>query len=208
MLLRVCSLDNEEISQINLKDEFCAVEGIRRDIIKRVIDWQLAKARGGSHKIKTRAEVSGSNRKPFAQKGTGRARQGSTRAPHMRGGGVVHGPAIRSHAVSLPKKVRRLGLIHAISSKCLSQKMIVVDSLALNDISVSKLSKKIQAFTSDSVLFIDSLFDKNFYLSCRKLPKCDMLLDVGANVYDIIKHKYLMISKVSAEKLQSRLLNE
>jgi len=103
MLIKVCSLDNLEVDQFELNDELYPVE-IRQDIIKRVIEWQMAKSMSGCHRSKTKAEVSGTGKKPFAQKGTGRARQGSTRSPQMRGGGVAHGPVVRSHDIKLPKK--------------------------------------------------------------------------------------------------------
>jgi len=106
MLVKVYSLDNAEVDQVEISDEFYPTE-VRQDIIKRVVEWQLAKAMSGCHKSKTRSEVSGTGKKPFAQKGTGRARQGTTRAPQMRGGATVHGPSFRSHQIDLPKKNKK-----------------------------------------------------------------------------------------------------
>jgi large subunit ribosomal protein L4 len=160
----------------------------------------------GCHKSKTISEVSGGGRKPFAQKGTGRARQGSIRSPHMRGGSTVHGPVVRSHSISLPKKVRKLGLRHALASKYLAQKMIVVDQLTMPNISAKDLVKKISWIEGKNILFVDQVFDASFALSCRNNFSVDVIPDCGINVYDIIRHENLVITKASLKILEGRLL--
>jgi len=207
MLIKVHSLDNLELGDLELSDELYPSE-VRRDIITRVIEWQMAKAMVGSHKTKTRAEVSGTGKKPFAQKGTGRARRGTNRAPQMRGGGVAHGPVIRLHGVKLNKKFRKLGLRHALASKFNSQQMLVVDKLDMSEVSTANLIKRINWIGTRSVLFVDSNIDKNFKMSCANKFSIDALPDVGINVYDIIRHDHLVITQASLKKLEERLLSD
>ena len=204
MLIKVRSLDNQEVGEVEFRDDFCPAQ-IRQDIIKRVVEWQMAKAMSGCHKSKTRSEVSGTGKKPFAQKGTGRARQGSTRSPQMRGGATVHGPLVRSHEIKLPKKIRKLGLRHALASKYNEQKMIVVNELIAKELSTSLLLKKI-SWIQGSVLFVDDVFDNNFKMSCSNKFSINLVPECGINVYDIIKHENLVITEASLKKLEQRLL--
>src|SRR5258706_14356643 len=128
MKLTVRNLDNQEVGDIELAEEVFGLP-VRRDILARVVDWQLAKRRAGTHKTKGISEISGTTKKPYRQKGTGRARQGSLRSPQFRGGARIFGPVVRDHAYDLPKKVRKLGLKTALSVKQAEGKLIVVDSL-------------------------------------------------------------------------------
>jgi large subunit ribosomal protein L4 len=139
MKINVVTLENKAAGELELSD---AVFGLtpRGDILQRVVEWQRAKARAGTHKTKTRAEVSGTGKKPFKQKGTGGARQGTTRGPHQEGGGRAHGPVVRSHEYSLTKKVRALGLKHALSSKAKEGKLIIVDAIALKEVKTKAVS--------------------------------------------------------------------
>src|SRR5690606_10611661 len=130
MKLDVISLENKKVGDIDLPDAVFGLE-VRRDLLARAVNWQLDKRRAGTHKVKGRSEVSGSTKKPFSQKGTGRARQGTKRAPRMRGGGIVFGPVVRSHATQLPKKVRALALKTALSAKLAGGQLIVVDEAKL-----------------------------------------------------------------------------
>jgi large subunit ribosomal protein L4 len=205
MLIKVYSLDSHEVNQIDLSDDFCPNE-VRQDLIKRVIEWQLAKARSGCHKSKTISEVSGTGKKPFAQKGTGRARQGSTRSPQMRGGSVVHGPVVRHHEIKLPKKIRKLGLRHALASKYLSNELIVVNEMSMPEISLPSLIKRISWIESKSILFVDNDFDLNFKMSCANKFSINLLPEKGVNVYDIIKHQHLVMTESSLKILEQRLL--
>ena len=127
MQVKVISLDNAELGEIELPEEFFGAAP-RPDIMARVVHWQLAKRRAGTHKAKGMSEVSGTTKKPYRQKGTGNARQGSLRAPQYRKGGVVHGPVVRDHGYSLNKKVRRLGLISALSQKAAEGKLVILDA--------------------------------------------------------------------------------
>jgi large subunit ribosomal protein L4 len=207
MLIKVMSLDNVEVDQIEIIDEFYPSE-IRQDIIKRVIDWQLVKAMSGCHKSKTRSEVSGTGKKPFAQKGTGRARQGSTRGPHMRGGATVHGPVIRSHEIKLSKKFRKLGLRHALATKYFAQQMTVVNDLTMSEVSTAAFCKKISWLNNGkNILFVDKEFDNNFKMSCANKFTVNILPEIGLNVYDLIKNEYLVITQSSLKRLEERLIN-
>lgn len=205
MLINVCSLERAESGNIELADDFLP-ENVRSDIIKMVVDWQLLKRMSGCHKTKTISEVSGTGKKPFAQKGTGRARRGSNRAPQMRGGAVVHGPVVRSHEVSIPKKVKRLALRHALADKYQSSQLFVVDKMDAGNVSTKELLNRISWLKGENTLFVDSYFDKNFYLSCRNLSFADTLLEVGLNVYDILRHKAVVITSASLKELEKRLL--
>ena len=170
----------------------------------RVVHWQLSKRRSGNHKVKGLSEVSGTTRKPYKQKGTGNARQGSLRAPQFRTGGVVHGPVVRSHEYSLNKKVRRLGLISALSQKLAENKLVVLDA-ASGEAKTGVLAKKIKALGWSSALIIDHTVDQGFMLACRNLHRLDVLPTIGANVYDILNHDVLAITTAGLEGLKTRL---
>ena len=149
----VIDLDNKKAGAIELDDAVFAVP-VRGDILSRAVDWQLAKRRSGNHKVKQRSEVSGGGHKPFRQKGTGRARQGTSRAPQMRGGGVVFGPAPRDHSIGLPKKVRKLALKTALSAKLSEGKLVVLESAELKSAKTAELAKRIDKLGWRSALVI------------------------------------------------------
>ncbi|MFV9935996.1 MAG: 50S ribosomal protein L4, partial [Rickettsia endosymbiont of Haemaphysalis japonica] len=196
MKTKILSLANEEVGEISLNEDIFAVEFIRDDIIKQVIDWQRAKAMSGNHKTKTVSEVLGTTKKPFKQKGTGNARQGSLRSVQMRGGGVAHGPRVRSHATKLPKKVRKLGLIHALSEKCAEGKLLVIDSLKLDKPKTSALVNILNKFQGKSFFVIDgNEVDINFSLAAKNIYNTVIVPQIGANVYDIIRHEYVLLSQ-------------
>jgi large subunit ribosomal protein L4 len=186
-----------------LSDEIFAVTP-RRDIMARVVHWQLAKRRSGNHKVKGLSEVQGTTKKPYRQKGTGNARQGSLRAPQFRTGGVVHGPVVRSHEYSLPKKVRRLGLISALSQKQIEGKLIVLDGAA-GVAKTSDLAKKLKALGWRSALVVDHAVDAAFLRASRNIPGIDVLPTIGANVYDILHHDVLAITTAGIAGLTARL---
>ncbi len=179
--------------------------------IKRVVDWQRAKARAGTHKTKTVSEVSGSGKKPRPQKGSGRARQGTTRAVHMRGGATVHGPLVRSHETSLPKKIRQLGLKSAISMKLRDGALVVIDNIAMDSIStkrcVNVLSDLVKNRPTKKILTCSHEQDHNFLLSVRNIVRFNYVPQVGLNVYDIVKSDTLIISVDAVRQLQQRLLS-
>ncbi|AQS91083.1 MULTISPECIES: 50S ribosomal protein L4 [Gluconobacter] len=197
------TLDNGSAGSVALPEEIFAVTP-RSDIMARVVHWQLAKRRAGTHRTKGMGEVSGTTKKPFRQKGTGSARQGSLRAPQFRTGGVVHGPVVRDHGYDLPKKVRRLGLICALSQKAAEGKLIVLD--AANGVTKTReAAAKIKALGWTSALIVDGAVDEQFARAIANLPKIDVLPTIGANVYDILNHDVLVITRAGLEGLKERL---
>jgi large subunit ribosomal protein L4 len=206
MKAELFNLNNKAVGQIDLNSEIFAIDFIREDIIKLVIDWQRVKAMAGTHQTKTISQVSGTTRKPFKQKGTGNARQGSLRSVQMRGGGISHGPVSRTHATKLPKKVRRLGLVHALSAKLAEGKLLIIDSLKLDQSKTSNLVKLLDNFHGKSYFAISGdLVDSNFSLAMQNIPNAISVPQIGANVYDIIRHDYVLLSKEAVEALEKRL---
>ena len=204
MQVEVKTLDNQGAGHADLPDALFAATP-RTDIIARVVQWQLAKRRAGTHKTKGMGEVSGTTKKPYKQKGTGNARQGSLRSPQFRTGGVVHGPVVRSHEFDLPKKVRRLGLISALSQKAAEGKLVVMDAAAGGDGKTGALRAKLQAFGWKSALFVDGTVDEMFLRASRNIVGVNVLPTVGANVYDIIRHDVLVLTTAGVEGLKERL---
>ncbi len=201
----VINLDNKNAGDIELDDSVFGLPN-RADLLHRAVNWQLAKRRSGNHKTKQRAEIRGSTAKPFRQKGTGRARQGDKKAPHMRGGGVAFGPQVRSHAHALPKKVRRLALKTALSSKQADGKLIVLDSATSKDGKTSLLAKQLKSLGWDSTLVIAGAeVDTNFARAVSNIREVDVLPQTGANVYDILRRDTLVLTKDAVEQLQERL---
>jgi large subunit ribosomal protein L4 len=205
MKLAVRNLDNEEVGDIELAEEVFGLP-VRRDILARVVNWQLAKRRAGTHKTKGISDISGTSKKPYKQKGTGRARQGSLRSPQFRGGAVIFGPVVRNHEFDLQKKVRRLGLKTALSAKQAEGKLVVLDAARLDEAKTKALRARLDAFGWDSVLIIDgATLDESFARAARNLPKVDVLPQQGANVYDILRRDTLVLTRDAVEKLEARL---
>ncbi len=203
MKLDVVDFDAKSVGSAELPDEIFAAEP-RVDIIARVIHWQLAKRRSGNHKVKGMGEVSGTTRKPYKQKGTGNARQGSLRAPQFRTGGAVHGPVVRDHGYSLNKKVRRLGLISALSAKAAAGKLVVLEDVAALD-KTKDVAAKVKNFGWSSALIVDAAVEEKFGRASRNVKGLDVLPVVGANVYDIVQHDVLVVTKAAIEGLKERL---
>ncbi len=207
MQVAIRTLENAEAGTADLPDEIFAVEP-RDDIMARVVHWQLAKRRAGTHKVKGLSEVRGTTKKPYRQKGTGNARQGSLRAPQFRTGGVVHGPVVRSHAYSLNKKVRRLGLISALSQKQADGKLVVLEAASGEEVAKTKeLARKLKVLGWTSVLIVDGTVDEEFLRVSRNIPGIDVLPTIGVNVYDILRHEVLAITMAGVEELTQRLGN-
>ncbi len=205
MKLTVRNLDNQEVGDIELAEEVFGLP-MRRDILARVVNWQLAKRRAGTHKAKGISEISGTSKKPYKQKGTGRARQGSLRSPQFRGGAVIFGPVVRSHEFDMQKKVRRLGLKTALSAKQAEGKLVVIDAATAAEGKTKTLRQRLDAFGWDSVLIIDGAsLDENFARAARNLPKVDLLPQQGANVYDILRRDTLVLTRAAVESLEARL---
>jgi large subunit ribosomal protein L4 len=204
MRATVRTLDNQEVGDIELAEDVFGLP-VRRDILARVVNWQLAKRRAGTHKTKGISEISGTTRKPYKQKGTGRARQGSLRSPQFRGGAVIFGPVVRSHEFGLQKKVRRLGLKTALSAKQAEGKLVVIDAARLDEAKTKALRARFDALGWASVLIIDGAIDDGFARAARNLPKVDVLPEKGANVYDILRRDTLVLTRDAVQQLEARL---
>jgi len=199
------TLDNGDAGELELDDTVFGLEP-RRDILHRMVTWQRAKRRTGTHKVKTISEISGTGKKPFRQKGTGRARAGSMRAPHHRGGATVHGPVVRDHAIDLPKKVRKLALRHALSAKAGAGQLVVLDNANAGSHRTKELAARLKALGIASALVVDGeTVDEKFALASRNIPRIDVLPQQGANVYDILRRDTLVLTRDAVEKLQERL---
>lgn len=205
MKATIKNLENKDVGTIDLPDAIFALKP-RRDILARTVNWQLAKRRAGTHATKGISQISGTTKKPWAQKGTGHARHGSTRSPQWRGGAVIFGPLPRSHEHSLPKQVRRKALCMALSSKQQDGKLIVLDEAKLKDHKTKALAAKLAKMGLKSALFIDGAnLDPNFAKAVRNIKNIDVLPEQGANVYDILRRDVLVLTKNAVEQLQERL---
>lgn len=205
MQIKVITLNNADAGELELPDAVFGAQP-RADLMARVVHWQLAKRRAGTHKVKGMGEVSGTTKKPYRQKGTGNARQGSLRAPQFRTGGVVHGPVVRDHGYSLNKKVRRLGLISALSQKAAEGKLVVIDTAAAGDAArTSGVAAQVKALGWRSALVVDAAVEEGFGRAVRNLPNVQVLPTIGANVYDILNHDVLAVTRAGVEALKERL---
>ena len=205
MKLPVKSLDNKAAGDIEVADDIFGLP-VRKDILARVVQWQLAKRRAGTHKTKGISDISGTTKKPWKQKGTGRARQGSLRSPQFRGGAVIFGPVVRSHEYGIQKKVRRLALKTALSAKQAEGKLVVLDSAKIKDAKTSALAKSFAKLGLASALIIDgATLDEGFARAARNLPGIDVLPQQGANVYDIMRRDTLVLTRDAVQALEARL---
>jgi large subunit ribosomal protein L4 len=205
MKTTVRNLDNQEVGDIDLADEVFGLP-VRGDILARVVNWQLAKRRAGTHKTKGISDISGTTAKPYKQKGTGRARQGSRRSPQFRGGAVIFGPVVRSHEFDLQKKVRKLGLKTALSAKQAEGKLVVIDAAKVDEPKTKALRARFDALGWSSVLIIDGVaVDGAFAKAARNLPLVDLLPERGANVYDILRRDTLVLTRDAVAQLEARL---
>lgn len=205
MKATIKNLNNEAVGEIELSE---AVFGLpnRTDLLARMVNWQLAKRRSGNHKTKGISEIRGTTKKPYGQKGTGRARQGSIRSPQFRGGATIFGPVVRSHEHDLTKKVRKLALKTALSAKVAEGKLIVLDSAAADSHKTKELALRLATLGLTSALIIDgSNLDENFAKASRNIPLIDVLPEQGANVYDILRRDTLVLTRNAVEQLEARL---
>lgn len=200
----IINLDAKSVGSLDLSDDVFGVE-VRGDILQRVVRWQLAKRQAGTHKAKQRPEVHGTTKKPFRQKGTGSARQGSKKSTQHRGGGIIFGPVVRSHAHDLTKKVRRLGLKTALSAKAKDGKLVILEGVS-KDAKTKDLAGRFRKLGWKSVLIIDGAeVSEGFARAARNLIGVDVLPTQGANVYDILRRDTLVLTKAAVEKLEERL---
>ena len=205
MKIDVINLEAKNVGSIELADEVFGV-AVRRDILARMVNYQLAKRRSGNHKTKQIWEVSGTTKKPYNQKGTGRARQGSLRSAQFRGGGVIFGPVVRSHAHDLTKKVRALALRVALSAKAAEGKLVVLDKASVETPKTKALVAQLSKLNLANALFIDGAeLNVNFALASRNIPFIDVLPSQGANVYDILRRDTLVLTKDAVLALEARL---
>lgn len=205
MKAEVTTLDNGKAGSVDLSE---AVFGVtpRADILHRVVNWQLAKRRAGSHKVQSRGEVRASGAKLYRQKGTGRARHGPGTVTMFRGGAPAFGPVVRDHATGLPKKVRRLGLRMALSAKRAQGQLSILDSARLEEGRTVPLAQKLAALGWRSALIVDGPeLDANMVRAAANIPRIDLLADVGANVYDILRRDRLVLTKAAVRRLEERL---
>lgn len=205
MKCEVKTLTGEAAGSIELSDAIFGLP-VRKDILHRMVRWQLARRQAGTHKTKGISEISGTTAKPFKQKGTGNARQGSKRSPQFRGGATIFGPVVRSHAHDLTKKFRKLGLKTALSAKAASGQIVVVESLKSESGKTKDLLAQMKALGLEKALFIDGpMLDEKFALASRNISTIDVLPQQGANVYDILRRDTLVLSTDAVKHLEERL---
>ena len=201
----VITLDAGKAGDIDLSDDIFGLEP-RADLLHRVVRWQRAKAQAGTHSVLGKSDVSYSTKKIYRQKGTGGARHGSRKAPTFRHGGTYKGPTPRSHAFDLPKKVRALGLKHALSAKASAGELVILDSLNLADAKTAAVAKAVKENGWKRVLVIDGAeVNENFARAARNIEGVDVLPSIGANVYDILRRDTLVLTRAGVEALEARL---
>jgi len=201
---KVLSLDNKSAGEIDLKDEIFGLEP-RADLIQRVVVWQLAKRRAGTHKVLTRGEINRTKKKVYKQKGTGQARHGAWSAPLFVGGAKAMGPVQHSHEFDLPKKVRALGLRHALSSKAKDGAIVVLEDATAKAVKTNDLAKRFGKLGVGNALIVDGEFDKNFLMSARNLAHISVLPAAGLNVYDVMRRETLVLTRAAIKAIEERL---
>src|ERR1700683_273853 len=194
MKSKILNLDNKAAGDVELSDAIFGLEP-RRDLIQRVVVWQLAKRRSGQHKVLTRGEINRTKKKMYKQKGTGNARHGARSAPLFTGGAKAMGPVAHSHEFDLPKKVKALGLRHALSAKAKGGSIVIIEDSKTAAIKTGDLAKRFGKLGFTSALVVDGEFDKNFALSARNLSHVSLLPASGLNVYDILRRDKLVLTK-------------
>ncbi len=205
MQLDIINFDGKKVGSVELNDSIFGLEP-RADILHRVVTWQRAKQRAGTHAVKTVSDVQGSGKKAFKQKKTGNARQGERYNVHMRGGGVVHGPVVRDHSIDLPKKIRSLGLKMALSSKAKDGSLVIIDSEKLAQAKTNAFAKQLKKLDIASALFVGATeLDENFKKSAANIANVDALPTIGLNVLDILKHEKLVLTADAVKAVEARL---
>ena len=206
MKLDVITLAGAKAGTIELDDAVFGIDEIRGDILARCVNWQLAKRRGGNHKVQTRNENSRTGKKMYKQKGTGGARHGSRRAPQFVGGSRAFGPIVRDHGFDLPKKVRALALRHALSSKVKAGTLVVLDAAEIAEPKTAALRAQFAALGLKNALIIAGPeVNKGFGLAARNIPMVDVLPNAGLNVYDVLRRDTLVLTRAAIEAIEARL---
>lgn len=203
MKINMVSWINQPVDSVELNDAIFSLP-VRKDILQRAVEWQRAKKQAGTRSTKGISEIAGSTAKPWKQKGTGNARQGSKRATQWRGGATVFGPVVRSHAYDLTKKFRKLALRTALSSKFLSNNLIIIDNFDGQE-KTKEVAQKIYHFGWKKPLIVDVSSDKGIHSAAKNIKHVDVLPVVGLNVLDILKHQELILTKAALDALQERL---
>lgn len=203
----VCNSKNEQIGEIELKDEIFNVQ-VKSHLLHEVVVMQLAKRRSGSASTKGRSEVRGGGRKPWRQKGTGRSRAGTRSSPIWRGGGVTFGPKPRDYTPKVNKKIRKQALKMALSSKWKENQVVVLDGLGLDEIKTKAFAEVLQAFDMDSVLVVIPERDDVVEISAKNVPHTKVLRSEGLNVYDILRYQHLVLIKEAVPKIEAALLGK
>src|ERR1700761_7681534 len=204
MKTKVLNLDNKSAGDVELSDDIFGLEP-RADLIQRVVVWQLAKRRAGTHKILTRGEINRTKKKVYKQKGTGQARHGARSAPLFVGGAKAMGPVNHSHEFDLPKKVKALGLRHALSAKAKGGAIVVLDEAKSKEIKTKALADQFGKLGVGKVMVIDAEFDKNFKLPAPNLSDVNLLPMAGINVYDIMRSDKLVLTTAAIKAIEARL---
>lgn len=205
MKLEVKTLENKKSGDITLDKDVFGVE-IRKDILHRMVNYQLAKRRSGNHKVKQRHEIAGTGKKPWAQKGTGRARAGDLKRTQDRGGATVFGPVVRDHSFKLPKKIRALALKIALSSKAAEGKLIILDDVKAKTHKTKPMAEALGKMELTSALIVGGKeIDPNFARATANLPRIDVLPSQGANVYDILRRDTLVLTKDAVNDITEKL---
>lgn len=199
----VMNWENKKVGTVELNSSVFEIP-VKKEILHSIVKWQLAKRRQGTHKAKTRAEVSGGGKKPFKQKGTGNARQGSNRSPLMPGGGITFGPVPRDYSYTLNKKFKQLGLRTALSHLMSEGKLMVIDQMTSSDGKTKELAKKLKNMGLQKALLIDAESDIGFSRASRNLPKFQFRTVEGLNVYDLLKYETAIVTKSSITKIEAR----
>ena len=197
----VYNMQGKEVDKIELNDSIFGVE-VNEHLVHMAVVAQLANKRQGTQKAKNRSEVSGGGRKPWRQKGTGHARQGSIRAPQWKGGGVVFAPAPRDYSISLNKKEKRAALKSALTSRVNEQKLVVIDELKMNEIKTKEFVAVLNAFNLDKALVVLDENDKNVILSARNIPDVKTAQVNELNVYDVLKYNTLVLTKKAVSDIE------
>ena len=207
MKKKVLNLKNKSVGDIDLNSSIFAVKKLP-DLIHQYVRYQNAKSRQGSHTTKSRAEVNGRSKKPFSQKGTGNARQGSNKPPNFRGGAVAMGPVNRDYSFNLNKKEKKLAIKSALSIKLKEDKVIIIDTFEIKSFKTKELSLDLNKFEYESALFIysENGLNKNFKLASSNIPKISTLNQKGINVKDLITYDKIFIEQNSIQELTNRLL--
>ena len=204
MDIAVKTFEGKDAGQVTLSDAIFGLEP-REDILARVVRWQLAKRQAGTHKTKGRSEINRTKSKMYKQKGMGRARHHAASAPQFRGGGRAFGPVVRSHAHDLPKKVRALGLKHALSAKVKSGGLIIVDAVQLKEAKTKAFRDQLKKLGFESTLIVSGAeVETNLGLAARNLSHVDVLPVQGINVYDILRRDTLVLTRAAVDALEER----